>query len=565
MAFCDDGDSYVFELPESISLLKELWYREDVAKVAHNLKFEYHHSLQLGIIPSGPLHDTMILHQLLFNLDRHGLDLAVKQFCTMEDADRWDKLDKAVDKARSIYNKDYSKIPKSVLHPYQHADVERTALLFGALYPQVKRDEYLFSDYLNEIELIKATAHMERTGIMVDQKEAGKMLTWMANEKEDAQVSIRKIVGRPIKVSSPKQLTHLLYDEYKLPIQYKFDKEKKRNKITTDKEAIENLAILSKHPVLDAILKLRSYEKGIAMVSSYLEKMDEKGILHPNINTNGAATGRETSSDPNMQNVSKDVSFRSRYPIPARRCFRVRPGSIILSFDYKAIEMVLGVMGSGSERLTKMVINDFDFHAAMAESFYGDRFRNADKDTKKLLRNKAKNGARFPMFYGAGPATVSKGVGLPLEETLVGIERDKEEFPELYAFMDECTTFAKEHGWIKTFFGRKLWTDTRKPYIATDYKIQGSAAGVLKRAQVRLDRWLMEEFNDKIRILLTVHDQFLIEYPRDLLWDREAIVKNIIFLMTDMPEITIPLKVDVEMTTTTWDRAKEYQYEETKK
>ena len=528
--------------------------------IAHNAKFELSFLHVMGIVVKAKIEDTMLMHQMLDNLARHGLDFVANLFASTDDIRRWGTLDGEITKANKIYGS-YDKIPRDLIHEYVRADGERTALIYATMLPALKRDVSLYENYLMEIDLIKVTVHMEAVGILVDDGKANKLLKFLDTELTSARKQIDAIVKEPINVNSPKQLMHLLYDVYEFPKQFKFDKKESKNKVSVDKSAIEALSVINGHPILDLIIKIRSYEKGSAMVASYLSACDADGILHPNINTNAADTGRETSSKPNMQNVSNDVSFKNRYPIPARCCFRARPGSVIFSIDYKAIEMVLGVQGTKSKRLIDLVASGFDFHSAMAASFFGTDFTNADKDTKYLLRNKAKNGARFPMFYGAGPATVSRGIGLPLDETIVGIEKDKKDFPEIYAFMAECTNFAKKQGYIETYSGRKLRVIPGKEYTATDYKIQGSAAVVLKMAQINLHKWLVREFNNEIRLLLPVHDQFLIEYPRKYFPQRKEILTKIRQIMITIPYITAPLEIEIEMTTTTWDREKEFNLE----
>jgi DNA polymerase I-like protein with 3'-5' exonuclease and polymerase domains len=258
-----------------------------------------------------------------------------------------------------------------------------------------------------------------------------------------------------------------------------------------------------------------------------------------------------------MQNVSNEVSHRAKYPIPARCCFRARPGYVLFAKDHSGIEMRIGVQGTGSPRLIKLVEQDFDFHDACARNFYGDRYLKADKDEKKFLRGKAKNGARFPMFYGAGLDTISKGLGLSYEETEAGYDRDKKEYPEFYSFMDECTKEAKRKGYVYDFFGRKLYTPPDRPYAGTDYKIQGTATEVLKVGQVRVDKFIYKELQGEVRMLLPVHDEIIIEYPRSLLYQKDEILGHIDKLMVEIEEITVKLTIETEMSSLLWSQMKE--------
>jgi DNA polymerase-1 len=551
MGFCDTGETEVHNLPEGMERLWQLLGNENIEKIAHNLKFEMHHCAVMGIRLRGQFHDTMIMHQLIDNqaFGQHGLDDIANEYGSPEDIKRWGNLDSDVKSAAFIY-KDYSKIPSYIMTPYQHADAERTALIFGVMFPIIKRDPKLHKIYLNEIELIKTTVRIERRGIMLSKPHA-----IVLKEKLEKEVIEIENKWLPVNLNSPKQLIKVLFDEKKFPI----IKRSPTGEPSTDAESIK---ILSEQfpddKVLDDILKMRAYTKGKSTIQSYLEAADENGILHPNINTNHDRTGRESSSGPNMQNVSNEISHRAKYPIPARCCFRARPGYVLFGKDHSGIEMRIGVQGTGSKRLIKLVEEDFDFHDACAKNFYGDRYLKADKSEKKFLRGKAKNGARFPMFYGAGIDTISKGLGLSYEETKAGYARDKSEYPEFYDFMDECTKQAKRKGYVYDFFGRKLYTPPDRPYAGCDYAIQGTAAEVLKVNQVTVDKYLIKEDLD-IHILLPVHDELVLEYPRALLINQKEILGTIDKLMTKIEEITVKLTIETEMSTFLWSQMKEYK------
>jgi DNA polymerase-1 len=250
-----------------------------------------------------------------------------------------------------------------------------------------------------------------------------------------------------------------------------------------------------------------------------------------------------------MQNVSKEVKAGARYTVAARRCFRARPGCFLLLADYAGIEMRLGVQGTRSERLIQLCRDNFDFHSACAAAFYGDKFtKEQDPKVKKALRNRAKN-ARFAMFYGAGIYQTSKTLGLTMEEVEEGFNRDKREYPEFYELMAWCTEQARRTGGIHTFFGRFLRVEADRPYSATDYLIQGSAAALFKHAQVACRDY---------RMLIPVHDELVFEFPRKDLERLPEITKRINALMTEFKEITVPIKVEFAVSPFTWDQKKDY-------
>jgi DNA polymerase I len=588
LTWIDDGHTEIYDREDKFFLpkLKAIWENEKVEKVAHHLKFEYKFTTSLKIVPRGKLHCTMIQHQLLHNLAyKHSLDYAARQYAgiVME----WDEADKAVDKCKSIYGDDYSKFPRDLMHKYMMYDGERTALLHNVQYPLISAERRSLNEYHNEIALIRTTARMESNGIMIERKNAKEMLAWMDTELKDVDVKAEKIVGGPVNLQSHKQLKKVLFEKFKLPSVGTT----KSGEPSTDKGAIEALRDINDHPILDLILKKRSYTKGQAMINAYLE-YSINDILYPNINTNAAGTGRESSSDPiNFQNIQKEVSLKTRFPVAARRCFRARPKYFFFLKDFQGIEMRLYVQGTNEPRLIKLVEQNFDFHDACAKNFYNelytvrkycleffmrmnknfkkeiqDVYRTEDEDKinavykkyKKTLRSAAKNG-RFAMAYGAGIDTLASTLMLSYAQAYEGKARDKDEYPEFYAYMDKCTRQAKKFGYIETFFGRKLNVPSDRPYAATDYAIQGSAAGVMKRAQVAVDAYIEKELDDQVKLILPIHDEIIFEYPRSLYPQRNEILSEIRKRMINIECITVPLEIEVKMTTTTWDRAVEYK------
>jgi DNA polymerase-1 len=258
--------------------------------------------------------------------------------------------------------------------------------------------------------------------------------------------------------------------------------------------------------------------------------------------------------------VSKRKGLKNPYPVPARQCYIPRPNSVLFMVDYSGIEMRVAVQCSGSARLIKLLHDDFDFHSACAESFFGKRFTDEkDKEIKKMLRSAAKN-ARFAMLYGGGIKTVASTLLLSIKEAKYGKDCDRERFPEFYDLMDDCSSFAREHGYIKTLFGRKLNVPRHKSYVATDYRVQGTAAEVFKRGEVKVDKYLKENYPD-IRLLVPVHDELMGDMPRKYLQHKFKIMKEIENRMINIERITVPLSVEWKMSSTTWDGAKEVKVE----
>lgn len=518
--------------------LSDFWLSSCPA-VAHNLKFEYEFTTAAGLTVclGKPLHDTMIMSQYVDNLcPSHALDYLFNRFHGKID---WIvEVDKQVSHAAKIVGT-YDKIDPELMFRYQLADGIRGALLYKLLWPHVAPA----SEYYNEIELIKATVEMERRGFMLDGKQSKRLLDWMIAELADNVRATRRIIGHDVNLNSEKQLKKLLFDELGFP-----------PLPTTDKNDIVKID----HPIIDCVQKARAYTKGVAIVNGYIKAAAGDGAVHPSIITNRAGTGRESSENPNVQNVSKEFKAGVKYTVPARRCFRARPGYILLLADYAGIEMRLAVQGTVNKRLIRLCDDDFDFHDACARAFYGDRYAlEKDAGLKKALRSRAKN-ARFAMLYGSGLEQTAETLGLSVEAVKEGYDRDKKDFPEFYELMDDCTRRAKHDGYITTFFGRKLRVPLDRPYAATDYLIQGSAAALFKHAQVAVSRYFNEFYGDKFcQILIPVHDELVMEIRRGI--DLARVARDVRRLMIDSPEITVKLEIEFSISTYTWDLKNEYK------
>lgn len=526
----------------------EIWYGDFMKRlcefwmspctgIAHNLKFELAFTRKHRILQNSKkvLHDTMIMSQYVDNqLHSHSLDYIATRYYGVDES--WKKCDDDVDNARKIYGT-YDKIPKYLMLPYQKNDTERTMLLYRLLWPLVEPK----SEYWNEIELVKTTMEFENNGFMIHKENTQRLIEWARKELKKAETDGDKIAGRHVNLLSTLQMSKLLFQQLGLPI-----------KESLDKENLDLLFYETKHPIINCIMRARAYKNGVSTLQSYLD-LSVDGVLYPNIHTNGTSTGRESSSNPNMQNVRKEMKAGQDYTIAARRCFRPRPGKFLLLGDYSGVEMRLGVQGTGSKRLYKLCEQDFDFHSSCAASFYGDKFtKERDPKIKKSLRSRAKNG-RFAMFYGAGYKTLARTLGLTYDEVKAGMNRDRAEFPEFYQFMSDCTIIARQTGKIDTFFNRSLRVEKHRPYSATDLCIQGSAAALFKHAQNKVHKSLKRE----ISILLPVHDELVMEVDNYYLNHLPDLIKSIKKSMLEYKQITVPINVEFSIGKESWNEKEE--------
>ena len=589
-----------------------IYNSNDYIKVAHNAKFEQGFTAMHfdGKLPESEWRDTMIMSQMLSNLlPSHSLEnLAKKYFAEIfpDELEAWNTYDKQVKlhmtKQKRLLNNyphrfqpeiidpmrldgvepfvtdrpNYGLIPVEIMNPYQIADGDRCMLLHRLLWPQLLKDEPMYLDFLNEMSLIKATQKMEQTGIMVHEKNAKTLHMDLTKKLYALEFKKKKVFGFEINLDSADQLQKHMFGYINRKKHIKLDDEWKRREPkfrmisqmntsvgapSASKEALELLQ--EKYPnntAVDLLTQWRAFSKGRAMVKSYLELMNEDCIIHANIKTNEAKTGRQSVSKPSLQNVQKEFSIKSKYGIPARKCFRPRPGYVYFMGDYSGIEMRMIINAAGEQILIDKLQEDpdFDTHSFNAGAMLGDEWYtidiSGDKKARKALRDHIKD-TGFAIPYGAGIPKLSASLKRPAAEVKEILKRYAEVCPNIVGFNKSQMDKVRSKGYITTAFGRKLYIWRDKAYTAANYQIQGDAAGTLKRAQVNIDTYLSKVWNNEIRMILPVHDEIIIEYPRKYLSEHIGVLHDLNWCMINIPEIEVPLMTEWKIATTNWQDA----------
>lgn len=531
--------------------LEWLWSDENrhVPKVMHNARFDIGMTEKcLGRSLYGhEIHETMALSHLFQNTHPgHGLGKLGKLLFNYS-TDRDDVVDKYIDEENGLLN-----CPDYILDKYQADDAIRTMLLYRLFEPML--DEMGFRDeYEMERELVWTTLAIEDRGMMISEKECYRLIDW-CRQKEQEALEAWYSYTRDRKRPTDEMIRHVLYKQQKLPV---LKRTKKTNLPAVDATTLKELEEM--YPgceAFDHILRIRSYHKGRKAVENYLKQADSNFIIHPSIHPYGADTGRESCREPNLQNVSKDNTFRVKYPIPARRCFRPKPGYVNFFLDYAGIEWRLGVDASKDDELIAMVRRGDDAHSIVSELFYGDDWKHANKKKRKALRSAGKNG-NFCKMYGGADVKLAVTLGLPLD---VIIPRSKEydrRFPGLARLARRIIGCAKRDSYVTTPFGRRLYTP--ESHAALNYLIQGSAASVLKRAQNRVHRYLEDATGGETGICLPIHDEIVIEWPRKRLKDAPDCLREIRKLMVDFPQFDVPMDVECKIATVNWNKTSKYK------
>jgi DNA polymerase-1 len=525
--------------------------------VGHNMKFDL--GMVRAVNPNLDIHklqfhDTMIQAHVLQNdfVDRKLKRLAWELAGVARD-------DEKEVKAFVKEGGDYSMVPDEVMEKYAACDAERTMLLHLFFWPKIQENKHWLDSYNQEIKLIPVTLDMEDRGVMLNVKKTKQMRDKLLDDAETCLDELEYIAGERLNPASPDQLQHLLFNIGELPILERTEKSKQPK---TSKDVLESLK--EKFPdneTLDLVMQYRSWKKGAATFQRYLNMMDSDGVIHPNINTCAARTGRESCSDPNLQNVQKDSALLNPYPVPERSVFRPRPGYVWVAVDYSGIELRLLVHYSRDEELIDCINVNGDPHALAAELFYGKEWRKADKDRKKLLRSASKN-ANFSIPYGANGPKVAAALGKKTSDGKRILKEYQSRWPGLAFFNRSAAHTVREKGYVETTFGRRLYVPRDKAYIGANYLIQGTAAEVLKRAQINAWNYCQTASGGEVYPLLPIHDEIIFEYPRKRLSDLRDFMEGLSAVMTDFPIFSVPMNVEAEIMTASWNKKKELKFDD---
>lgn len=527
--------------------LERLWSRESVSVVMHNAKFDLTMTeAELGTGLVGRWKDRVhCTHKMSHILQNHHLTHSLEDLSW--DLARYPRIDSEISKLAKQCG-GYHKVPVGRMTRYQEVDAERGMLLYLFFWPMIAKNPKWLDCYLVERDLIWTTMQMEKRGVMLHRGRCQGVIDRLEREVDSIRDQVYAVIGRRFVITSDAEIRRVLFRDLGMPV---LTRTEKSGQPSVDKSTLMSLRENHPHPVLDLILKYRSYTKGRKMLQGYLELVDGNGIIHPNINTCQAITGRESCQNPNLQNVAKSDVLLNPFPVPARIAFRPRPGYVTLYVDYAGIELRLLVHYSqDGELVVCLVSGDGDCHSLAAETFYGGRFRDGSAAERKRLRSAAKNGS-FAIAYGANPLKLSGTLGLPYAEGAAAFRRYVERWPKLAHLTKTISKQVYMDGYVETVFGRRLHVPKEKAYVGTNYLIQGTAAEILKRAQNRVEAYNPPE----VMLVLPIHDELVIEYPRNRLRDLGDYLRGLRRQMTEFPgKFSVPLDIEASISTSSWEK-----------
>ncbi|MEW9625520.1 DNA polymerase I [Rhodanobacter geophilus] len=532
------------QLPRDVVLaaLKPVFEDAGRRKLGQHAKYDINILSHYGIAVQGVRHDTM-LESYVWNATatRHDMDSLAKKYLGYDTV----KYEEVAGKgARQI---PFSQVDLDTACRYAAEDADVTLRLHHALWPQLESVPSLRSVYENiEIPLIPVLAGMEQRGVLIDVAELRKQSQQLGKRMLELQQQAYQEAGREFNLDSPKQLQAILFDELGLPAKLKTP----TGQPSTNEEALE--AIADAHALPRLILDYRGLAK---LRSTYTDKLagtvnPRTGRVHTSYHQGAVATGRISSTDPNLQNIPVRTEEGRRI----RQAFVAPPGWKVMAADYSQIELRIMAHLSGDEGLLKAFHEGGDVHRATAAEVFGLK-----PEAVTANQRRAAKAINFGLMYGMSAFGLARQLGIDRGEAGDYMARYFARYPGVHAFMEATRAQAHRDGYVETIFGRRLYLENLQSRnqahragaerAAVNAPMQGSAADIIKHAMIAVAEWLKDR--DDAHMLMQVHDELVFEVRADAVDSvREAVRER----MQGAATLAVPLIVDVGVGAN-WDEA----------
>lgn len=513
------------------------------AKLGQNLKYDANVLANYGIELRGIAHDTM-LESYVYNsiATKHNMDDMAKKYLHLETIHYEDVAGKG---AKQI---SFSKVPLEQAAPYAAEDADITLRLHQVLWPKLQENDRLERLYLEfEMPLVPVLSRIERNGVLLDTEMLAQQSRELARQIESIEQHAHEIAGQPFNLGSPKQIQAVLYDQLSLPVL----KKTPGGQPSTVESVLQELAL--DYPLPKLILEYRGMSK---LKSTYTDKLprqvnEKTGRVHTSYHQAVTATGRLSSSDPNLQNIPVRTEEGRRI----RKAFIAPEGCRILAADYSQIELRIMAHLSGDEGLLRAFSEGLDIHSATA----AEVFQVAVEQVTPDLRRSAK-AINFGLIYGMSAFGLAQQLGLNRSQAQSYIDLYFDRYPGVKDYMDNIRETARQQGYVETLFGRRLYLPeiksrnaARRQYAertAINAPMQGTAADIIKRAMIRADDWLQKD-KPEAKMIMQVHDELVFEIAASELESCSAAIGDI---MSGAAELKVPLVVDIGIGKN-WDEA----------
>lgn len=518
---------------EIVEIFRPLYENDQILKIGQNIKYDFEVLCNYNIRLAGKMWDTMIAHYLIQPEYRHNMDDMAEAYLNYQTI----HIDELLG-PKGKNQKNMRDLTPQEIYEYAAEDADVTLRLKNILEPKLKEvgAEKLF--YEIEMPLVEVLADMEMAGVNIDTESLKETSTELTQRMIEIEQEIYEMAGERFNISSPKQVGDILFEKMKI---IEKPKKTKTGQYVTSEDVLQTLK--TKHEIVDKILKFRGLKK---LLSTYIDTLPtlinrRTKHIHTSFNQTVTATGRLSSSDPNLQNIP----VRGDDGKEIRKAFIPDEGCMFFSADYSQIELRVMAHLSGDENMIEAFREGHDIHAATAAKIYKEDIKNVTRDQ----RNKAKR-ANFGIIYGITVFGLAERLEIERKEARELIDGYFQSFPKVAEYMEQCKQTAREKGYVETIFHRRRYLPdinsrnaTVRGYAernAINAPIQGSAADIIKVAMINIHRRMKEE-KLRSKMILQVHDELNFSvYPSE-----KRIVERIVLKeMEHAYEMTVPLMAD---------------------
>ncbi|HCG5486571.1 TPA: DNA polymerase I [Vibrio parahaemolyticus] len=515
--------------------LKPILEDDAQAKVGQNLKYDASVLARYGIEMKGIKYDTMLASYVYNSVGgKHDMDSLALRFLQHSCI----SFEQIAGKGKNQLT--FNQIELEQASPYAAEDADVTLRLHNRLFANIEQDEKLKSVYEEiEMPLVPVLSRIERTGVLIDDMKLSAQSVEIAARLEELEKKAYEIAEQEFNMNSPKQLQAILFEKMGLPVV----KKTPSGTPSTNEEVLQELAL--DYPLPKLILEYRGLAK---LKSTYTDKLPKMinpstGRVHTSYHQAVTATGRLSSTDPNLQNIP----IRNEEGRRIRQAFVAPAGYKILAVDYSQIELRIMAHLSGDQALLDAFRDGKDIHAATAAEIMGVSIDQVSSEQRR--RAKAVN---FGLIYGMSAFGLAKQLGIPRGEAQAYMDKYFERYPGVMQYMEDTRSAAADKGYVETIFGRRLHLPEIKSRngmrrkaaerAAINAPMQGTAADIIKKAMLLVDQWIQEEGNGRVKLLMQVHDELVFEVEESSLSEIESKVQK---LMESAAELKVPLVAEV--------------------
>lgn len=536
----EEGKAFYVAIPTErkkaeriVNIFKPLYENTKILKIGQNIKYDMEVLMNYGVRLAAPMFDTMLAHYVLQPEQKHNMDILAETLLNYQTI----HIDELIGpKGKS--QKNMRDISPADICDYAAEDADITLRLYNVLKPRLKEADVEDLFYNIEMPLVPVLAEMEMNGVLLDTNALAETSKVFTDRMTQIEKNIYELAGHQFNIASPKQVGEVLFGEMKI-----VDKPKKTKtgQYVTSEEVLQQLR--SKAPIVDHILEHRGLKKLLGTYVDALPKLinPHTGHIHTSFNQAVTATGRLSSSDPNLQNIP----VRGEDGKEIRKCFIPEPGCLFFSADYSQIELRVMAHLSGDKNMIEAFREGYDIHAATAARIYKEDINDVTRDQ----RTKAKR-ANFGIIYGITVFGLAERLEISRDEAKQLIDGYFETFPQVHDYMEKAKQLAREHGYAETFFHRRRYLPDITSHNATvrnfaernaiNAPIQGSAADIIKIAMIRIyERFRREGIKSKM--ILQVHDELNFSVLPE---EKEQVEKIVLEEMQNAYPLHVPLVAD---------------------